>query len=273
MSSTELYLSSSPDESGESGESGDVEPKYHVRLPIFVGPLDLLLHLIRKSEVEIYDIPIAEITKQYLEILELMEELNLDLAGEFLVMAATLIHIKSKMLLPPPHEDGTQDEESEDPRTQLVARLLEFERYKEAAQQLHQHEEIRDATFVRPDSVIDSLAPGNGHDAPVRETLLDVDLFELLSAFREVLTRVRQRTDLVFERETISMEEMIRRLEARLDADGPCTFVDLFDDATNRGDVIVTFLAILEMVRLRKLKIYQKVLFGTIHVMRHSDAR
>jgi len=266
MSRTELYLSATTD------ESGDVEPKYHVRLPIFVGPLDLLLHLIRKSEVEIYDIPIAEITKQYLEILELMEELDLDLAGDFLVMAATLIHIKSKMLLPPPHEDGTEDEESEDPRAQLVARLLEYERYKEAALQLHQHEEIREATFIRPDSVIESLAPGNGHDAPAQETLLDVHLFELLSAFREVLSRVRQRTGLVFVRVTISMEEMIRRLELRLAADDPCTFVDLFDDATNRGDVIATFLAILEMVRLQTLKIYQKELFGTIHVMRHPDA-
>ena len=268
MSLAELYLSASTD------ESGDVEQKYHVRLPIFKGSLDLLLHLIRKSEVDIHDIPIAEITKQYLEIIELMEELNLDLdlAGEFLVMAATLIHIKSKMLLPPPHEDGTEDEESQDPRAQLVARLLEYERYKEAAQQLHQHEEIRDATFVRPDSVIENLTPRNGQEAPAHETLIDVDLFELLSAFREVLSRVRQRTDLVFERETISMEEMIRRLEARLNADEPCSFVDLFDDATARSDVIVTFLAILEMVRLRKLKIYQKELFGTIHVMRHPDA-
>ena len=145
MSLAELYLGSGTD------ESGDIEPRYHVRLPIFDGPMDLLLHLIRKNEVEIYDIPIAEITKQYLEILELMEELNLDLAGEFLVMAATLIHIKSKMLLPPPHEDGTEDEETQDPRAVLVARLLEYERYKEAAEQLHQQEEIRNATWARPD--------------------------------------------------------------------------------------------------------------------------
>jgi segregation and condensation protein A len=264
LSSTELYLGRGSD------ESDDAEPKYRVRLPIFDGPLDLLLHLIRKNEVEIYDIPIAEITKQYLEILELMEELelNLNLAGEFLVMAATLIHIKSKMLLPPPHEDGTEDEENEDPRAVLVARLLEYERYKEAAQQLHQQEEIRNATWVRPDTV-DELAGANGSNGA--GDLLEVDLFELISAFREVLERVRQRADLVYEREGITIEEMIQRLDTRLEATPQCTFVELFDDAVDRAMVIVTFLAILEMVRVRKLKIYQQQLFGTIHVMRLSD--
>ncbi len=263
MSSTELYFGPG------TSEEGDIEPKYHVRLPIFEGPLDLLLHLIRKNEVEIYDIPISEITKQYLEILEVMEELNLDLAGEFLVMAATLIHIKSKMLLPPPHEDGTEDEETEDPRAVLVARLLEYERYKEAAQQLHQQEEIRNATWARPDST-QPVAEGT-HGEPEQENLIEVDLFELISAFREVLERIRQRADLVIHREVISIEEMIRRLDARLLEREQCTFVQLFDDASDRATVIVTFLAILEMVRLRKLKIYQKQIFATIHVMRLSN--
>lgn len=264
MSPTELYLGPG------SSEGDDLEPQYHVRLPIFDGPLELLLHLIRKNEVEIYDIPIAEITKQYLEILEIMEELNLSLAGDFLVMAATLIHIKSKMLLPPPHEDGTEDEETEDPRAVLVARLLEYERYKEAAQQLHQQEEIRNATWVRPEGVEDLIAT-NGHEGAVQESLLEVDLFELISAFREVLERVRQRADLVVERETISIEEMIRRLEARLNERPQSTFVELFDDASDRAMVIVIFLAILEMVRLRKLKVYQQHLFGTIHVTLIDD--
>ncbi len=264
MSSTELYFGPG------TAESGDTEPKYHVRLPMFDGPLDLLLHLIRKNEVEIYDIPIADITKQYLDTLELMEELDLDLAGEFLVMAATLIHIKSKMLLPPPHEDGTEDEETEDPRAVLVARLLEYERYKEAAQQLHQQEEIRNATWARPDSVQAAIEGATGQVE--QESLIEVDLFELISAFREVLERVRQRADLVVHREEISMEEMIRRLDARLQANEQCTFVQLFDDAADRATVIVTFLAILEMVRLRRLKIYQQQLFGTIHVMRFPDA-
>jgi segregation and condensation protein A len=265
MSMTELYL-------GPGSEDADeIEPKYHVRLPIFDGPLDLLLHLIRKHEVDIYDIPIAEITKQYLEILGIMEELNLNLAGDFLVMAATLIHIKSKMLLPPPHEDGTEDETGEDPREELVARLLEYQRYKEAAQQLHQQEEIRNATWIRPDTAIESLAsPNGGGDAD--EPLLEVDLFELISAFREVLERVRQRSDLVYERETISIEEMIERLKDRVAVGSSCNFTDLFDEAHDKPTVIVTFLAILEMVRLRLFRIFQPNLFGTIHVVRLDHA-
>lgn len=267
MSSTELYFGP------PASPNRDSETTYHVRLPVFDGPLDLLLHLIRKHELEIYDIPIAEITKQYLEILELMEELNLDLAGEFLVMAATLIHIKSKMLLPPPHEDGTEDEPSVDPRAELVARLLEYERYKEAAQQLHQQETIRSATWVRPETAIASLAPtngnGNGHQAA--EDGLEVDLFELLSAFREVLTRVRQRRDLVIERESISIEDMIARLETKLTAGEERRFVDLFEDAQDRATIIVTFLAILEMVRMKIIRIFQRQLFGTIYLRRITD--
>lgn len=264
MSLTELYLGPGAE------DGGGIELKYHVRLPVFDGPMDLLLHLIRKNEVDIYDIPIAEITKQYVEILEIMEELNLDTAGEFLVMAATLIHIKSKMLLPPPHEDGTEDEPSEDPRAELVARLLEYERYKEAAQQLHQQEEIRSATFVRSET----LAPptgANGHEESPSD-LIEVDLFELLTAFRDVLERVRQRADLVFEREVVSVEQVIERIKQRLGPGSQCTFVELFDEAHDKATVIVTFLALLEMVRLRLLGVFQQKLFGPIHVMRLADA-
>jgi segregation and condensation protein A len=262
MSATELYLGPS------EGDDGSVEPRYHVRLPVFDGPMELLLHLIRTNEVDIYDIPIAEITRQYLEILDLMQELNIDLASEFLVMAATLIHIKSKMLLPPPHEDGTTDEPSEDPRNELVARLLEYQRYKEAAQQLHQQEEIRAAIWTRPEEALHAFT-SNGHAEP--EGLIEVDLFELISAFRGVLERARQRVDLVYERETISMEEMIGRIKGRLAPGEQCTFVDLFEGAHDRPTIIVTFLAILELVRLRLLRIFQQRLFGTIHVMRLTD--
>jgi segregation and condensation protein A len=263
MSLTELYL-------GPSGDGGGIEPCYHVRLPAFDGPMELLLHLIRTSEVNIYDIPIAEITRQYLEILDLMRELDIDLASEFLVMAATLIHIKSKMLLPPPHEDGTTDEPGEDPRGELVSRLLEYQRYKEAAQQLHQQQEIRSAMWIRPEEVIRSLTPSNGHSEPP-EGLVEVDLFELISAFREVLERVRQRVDLVYEKETVSIEETIERLKARLSQGGRLTFAELFDFASDRPTLIVTFLAVLEMVRLRLLRIYQKRPFSTIHVERIAD--
>jgi segregation and condensation protein A len=264
MSGTELYLGPSKD------DDGSIEPRYHVRLPVFDGPMDLLLHLIRKNEVDIYDIPIAEITRQYLETLDLMEELNIDLASEFLVMAATLIHIKSKMLLPPPHEDGTTDETGEDPRNELVARLLEFQRYKEAAQQLHQQEEVRAAIWIRPEEAMQHKT--NGHAETPGEALVEVDLFELISAFREVLERVRRRVDLVYEREVISIEEMIDRLKKRLSPGSQSFFVDLFEEAYDRATVIVTFLAILELTRLREIRIFQQNLFGPIHVQRLGES-
>jgi segregation and condensation protein A len=262
MSTTELYLGPSAD------DDGGIEPRYHVRLPVFDGPMELLLHLIRTNEVDIYDIPIAEITRQYLETLDLMQELDIDLASEFLLMAATLIHIKSKMLLPPPHEDGTSDELGEDPRNELVSRLLEYQRYKEAAQQLHQQEEVRAAIWIRPEEAMHTVSGTNGHGADAADGLVDVDLFELISAFREVLERVRQRVDLVYEREVISIEEMIARLKARLSPGAQATFVDLFEEAYDRATVIVTFLAVLELTRLREIRIYQQSLFGPIHVQR-----
>jgi segregation and condensation protein A len=262
MSMTELYLGPSADDEGR------IEPRYHVRLPVFDGSMELLLHLIRKNEVDIYDIPIAEITRQYLETLDVMEELDIDLASEFLVMAATLIHIKSKMLLPPPHEDGTTDEIGEDPRQELVARLLEYQRYKEAAQQLHQQEEVRAAIWIRPEEAIQPLSNGNGHDEAPADGLVEVDLFELISAFREVLERVRQRVDLVYEREVISIEEMIDIVKKRLAPGAQALFMDLFDGAYDRATVIVTFLAILELTRLREIRVFQQGLFGPIHVQR-----
>jgi segregation and condensation protein A len=264
MSGTELYIGPSAD------DDGSIEPRYHVRLPVFDGPMDLLLHLIRKNEVDIYDIPIAEITRQYLETLELMEELNIDLASEFLVMAATLIHIKSKMLLPPPHEDGTTDELGEDPRNELVARLLEYQRYKEAAQQLHQQQELRAAIWIRPDEAMHPR--GNGHAQTPDDGLVEVDLFELISAFREVLERVRQRVDLVYEREVVSIEQMIDRLKQRLGPGEHSFFVDLFEESSDRAMVIVTFLAILELTRLREIRIFQQSLFGPIHVQRLGES-
>src|SRR5436190_15522071 len=158
---------------------------YPVRLASFEGPLDLLLHLIRKHEVDIYDIPIALITQQYLEYLDLLAELNLDLAGEFLVMAATLIHIKSRTLLPRP--DPTQEDPEEDPREALVRRLLEHQRFKAAAELLHEKEIQRSAQWGRPDGRITDVVG----EAPEPE--IEVDLFSLMAAFRQVLDRMRAR--------------------------------------------------------------------------------
>ena len=257
MTGAEIYLKV-PEEDPEGQE------QYHVRLPVFDGPFDLLLHLIRKNEVDVYDIPIAEITKQYLDTLAIMQELNLNVAGEFIFMAASLIHIKSKMLLPPPHEDGTTDDPNEDPRAELVARLVEYQKYKDAAHLLHEKQTVRNAMWLRPDAAIQPLLASKAGE----EEEVDVDLFELITAFRGVLARIRQRKDLTFERETISIEEMIALLEGRIPEGGSLAFEDLFAGMTTRALLIVTFLALLEMVRLRSVRVFQQKLFGTIHVFR-----
>src|SRR5688500_10004664 len=158
---------------------------YPVRLAVFEGPLDLLLHLIKKHEVDIYDIPIALITQQYLDYLDLMAELNLDVAGEFLVMAATLIHVKSRTLLPRP--DPAQEDPEEDPREALVRRLLEHQRFKAAAELLHEKEIQRSAQWARPDGPIAEIAG----DTPEPE--IDVDLFSLITALRAVVERAKLR--------------------------------------------------------------------------------
>ncbi len=177
---------------------------YPVRLANFEGPLDLLLHLIRKHEVNIYDIPIALVTQQYLDYIDLMQELNLDVAGEFLVMAATLIHIKSRMLLPRP--DPTQEDPEEDPREALVRRLLEHQKYKAAAELLHERETLRSAQWTRPDGPIAEIAG----EAPEPE--VEVDLFSLISAFRAVVERAKQRPKVYLPAEQIPIEDRIEQL-------------------------------------------------------------
>jgi segregation and condensation protein A len=231
---------------------------YSVSLEHFSGPLDLLIHLIKKNEVSIYDIPIAFITAQYLEYVGLMQELDLDLAGEFLVMAATLIHIKSRMLLPRP--DPSQDDGEEDPREALVNRLLEYQRYKAAANLLHERETLRSAQWQRPDQRVADIA---GEEY---ETEVEVDLFSLMTAFRAVLDRARQRPRLELPGEQVSIEDRIAQLLSRLSESEACGFEDLFDDVNSRPALIVTFLALLEMIRLRLVRVFQAGMFGTIRV-------
>src|SRR5437773_4818408 len=231
-----------------------------VKLDQFDGPLDLLLHLIRKSEVNIYDIPIAVITAQYLGTIELMQDLNLAVAGEFLVMAATLIHIKSKMLLPRPETAAGVEGEEEDPRDALVRRLLEHQKYKAAAGLLHEREQVRAAQWLRPDERIASLA---GDDY---EPELEVDLFSLLSAFRGVVERAKQRPKVLLPPEQISMETRIDQLLARLSETVACGFEELFADAAERSALIVTLPALLEMIRLKPIRVVQSGSFGPIRV-------
>ena len=233
---------------------------YPIKLEHFEGPLDLLLHLIRKNEVDIYDIPILPITKQYLEYLDLMQELDLDAAGEFLVMAATLIHIKARMLVPRLEQETEEEGDTEDPRDVLVRRLIEHQKYKAAAELLHDRETVRSAQWGRPDERITGIA-----GAPF-ERELEVDLFGLLQAFEAVLKRARERLGVEVPGEEVSIETRTRQLMERLAETEACGFDDLFDGVHSRGDLITTFLALLEMIRLKLIRVFQSGTLGPIRV-------
>jgi len=237
---------------------------FPVKLANFEGPLDLLLHLIKKNELSIHDIPIALITQQYLATIELMHVLNLDVAGEFIVMAATLIHIKSKMLLPRPETAAGVEGEEEDPRDALVRRLVEHQKFKAAAELLHEREQVRSAQWQRPDERVAELA---GEDY---EPELEVDLFSLLNAFQSVLQRLKQRPKVLLPPEQLPVEVRIEQLLARLSETEACGFDDLFADTQDRGGLIVTFLALLEMIRLKLVRVFQAGSFGPIRVYKRA---
>ncbi|HVU01745.1 MAG TPA: segregation/condensation protein A [Polyangiaceae bacterium] len=233
-------------------------PSYRVALPEFEGPLDLLLHLIQKHELDILNIPIGFVTEKYVEFILLMEEINIDLASEYLVMAATLAHIKSKMLLPKPPED--QDglpEEEEDPRADLVRRLLEYQKYKLAAEQLGGRSVTGRDVFGRGSAEAVPEGP-----APLAPT----SLFKLLEAFESILKRVKQTKDHQIDFERISITDRINQLSDILREKPSVAFDDLFVAARTRADVIVTFLALLEMTRLRLTKITQESPYAMIHI-------
>lgn len=233
---------------------------FPVRLDNFEGPLDLLLHLIKKHEVNIYDIPIALITAQYLDVIELMHEMNLDVAGEFLVMAATLIHIKSRTLLPRPETAAAVEGEEEDARDALVRRLVEHRKFKAAAELLHEREQVRAAQWQRPDERVAALA---GDDY---EPELEVDLFSLLNAFQSVLNRLKARPKTLLPAEQVPIEVRMEQLLERLSEHEACGFEALFADCDDRAGLIVTFLALLEMIRLKLVRVFQSGGFGPIRV-------
>ena len=237
---------------------------FPVKLSNFEGPLDLLLHLIRTHELDIHDIPIALITAQYLDAIGLLRELDLDIAGEYLVMAATLIHIKSKMLLPRPETAAGVEAEEDDPRDALVRRLLEHQKFKAAAGLLHEREQLRAAQWLRPDGRLAELA---GDDY---EPELEVDLFSLLSAFQAVVDRARHRPKVFLPPEQLRLEVRIDQLLARLSETEACGFEDLFADVHDRSGLIVTFLALLEMIRLKLVRVFQAGSFGPIRVYKRS---
>jgi segregation and condensation protein A len=246
----------------QNAEFESILEAYPVRLAVFEGPLDLLLHLIKRHELNIYDIPITLITKQYLEYIDLMQELNLDIAGEFLVMAATLIHIKSRMLLP--RVDPAQVDPEEDPRDALVRRLLEHQKFKAAAELLHERETLRSAQWTRPDGPIAEIAV----EAPEPE--VEVDLFTLISAFRSVVERAKQRPKILLPSEQIPIEDRIEQLLTRLSETEALGFEDLFADVQSRAGMIVTFLAMLEMIRLKLIRVFQSGPLGPIRVYKRA---
>lgn len=253
---------------GDSLEFGAAESglPYAVKLSVFEGPLDLLLHLIRLNEVDITDIPIALVAKQYLEYLGLLQELNLDVAGEYLLMAATLAWIKSRMLLPP--APGEQEDEGADPRAELIARLLEYQRFKEVA------EELRERQILGRD-VFEAQGP-TPESTPEADREIEVGLIELLEAFRKVL-RAAESADLRHEvaTEVISVRERMIVVMDALHAREVIEFDQIFQTngevSPSRTMVVVTFLAILELVRLSAIRLYQGlgedgVPEGPIHV-------
>jgi segregation and condensation protein A len=225
------------------------------QLEIFEGPLDLLLHLIKKNEVNITDIPIAAITEQYLATLELMQTLNLDVAGEFLVMAATLIHIKSRMLLPESDAETDEEEEGGDAREELMRRLLEYQRFKEAAGELGQRDVLTRDVFVR------AAAPT---EKPAPTAFRELSVFELLTALRRVLERLPKDEFHEVTLEKITVREKMTLVLERLRVDGQVMFESLFTGAGTRMAVIVTFLAMLELVKIRAIRIFQDRLDGPI---------
>jgi segregation and condensation protein A len=231
--------------------NGSANPRF--RIEIFEGPLDLLLHLIKKNEVDVYDIPIATITDQYLEVLQFLDQLNLDLAGEYLVMAATLMQIKSRMLLPP--AEGEEDED-EDPRAELVQQLEEYRRFREAAEHLADRDILHRDVFPRAPEPVERAA---GELPPLRE----LSMGDLLEALREVLKRLPQETAHSIVAERISIADRIPTILERLRA-GDVEFTKLFPADATRREIITTFLALLELVRLRAVRAMQTEVYGPI---------
>ena len=230
---------------------------YTFRLEGFEGPLDLLLHLIQKNELDIFNIPIALITEQYLEYLQLMKVLNLDVAGEYLLMASTLLHIKSKMLLPKSSE--REEEEEEDPRAELIRRLLEYQKYKQAGGELEKRPMLDRDVFIR-------LMPAEPEEVPEEERI-EVNLLELLEAFRQVLERVKTETVHEVILEHLSVEDKIQEILMLLERENrSLTFHRLFPEQASRRVVIITLLAILELVKMKRIRIFQLAPFETIRV-------
>lgn len=233
---------------------------YRVTLPIYEGPLDLLLDLIRKQEMDIHNIPIAKITEQYLDYLHSLEKLDIDVSADFIYMAATLIHVKSKMLLPPDPLAGPDAQE--DPRDELVHRLLEHEKFKNAAQLLYQKQQIEDHVWSHPDRSLYGIDETEGE--------LVVSLVDLVKVFSQVLERRKEVPKFELHHDTVTIAQMMERLRQRLvSSDEPVSLVEFFDGCETRNAMIVALLAVLEMVRMQAILLVQSELFSDIRLRKH----
>jgi segregation and condensation protein A len=246
----------------ERGEDAPAGADVHVKLPMFEGPLDLLLHLCQKHELDILDIPISFVTEKYLEYLAVMRLMDLDVAAEYLLMAATLAHIKSKMLLPAPppgQEDDPLLEEEEDPRAALIRRLLEYQKYKQAAAELEARGVAGRDIFTRGGTVEEAVQSGL---APLAE----IPLYALVEAFQHVLakSKVKLSHDVVADR--ISITDRIHELAALLSVRRRILFEEMFQGAVNKFDLVITFLACLEMTRLKMTRLYQSEPLAPLYV-------
>jgi segregation and condensation protein A len=220
---------------------------YEVKLKIFEGPLDLLIHLIHKNEVDIFDIPISTITDQYLEYLDLMKALNVNLAGDFLVMAATLIHIKSKMLLP----GSEEEEEEDDPRLEITRPLLEYMAFREIAQELSERDVLERDIFIR------RTTPESEVSLREQEPQLDVSLFQLIDAFKRIVEQRVPGVQLKFRLERWSIKDKTELIIEHLREKGPIHFRDLFEEDRTLSELVVTFLALLELVHTGLVRLFQ----------------
>jgi segregation and condensation protein A len=234
---------------------------YRINLPVYEGPLDLLLDLIRKQEMDIHNIPIAKITEQYLDYLHRLEKLDIDVSADFIYMAATLIHIKSKMLLPADPLAGLEGQE--DPRDELVHRLLEHEKFKNAAQMLYQKQQVEDHVWSHPDK---SLYGGEEVEGE-----LVVSLVDLVKVFSQVLERRKEIPKFELHHDTVTIAQMMDRLRHRLiGGDDPVSLVEFFDTCESRNAMIVALLAVLEMVRMQAVLLVQSELFADIRLRKHK---
>ena len=231
---------------------------YEIKLDIFEGPLDLLLYLIRKNEIDIYNIPMAVITEQYLQHLEVLKSLNLDLAGEYLVMASTLIHVKSRMLLPV--EADADENGEEDPRADLVRQLLEYQAFKEAALTLDRRLLLGRDVFKR------EAWPELEKSGEEEEDLVELNVFELVAAFQRMTANLRKEDVMEIETEKMSLSDMIHEIMERLGEEKDVSFTDLLGESPTRKRVIYTLLALLELMKIRLIRAFQAGPFGPIRI-------